>query len=71
MAEQPILFEEMPAAQGKVGRVTLSVAATLNSLTLTTLHRQRVIMKLMVVVVSYYYYYLLLVVIRNQSIKKY
>ena len=34
MAEQPILFEEMPAAQGKVGRVTLSVAATLNSLTL-------------------------------------
>ena len=34
MAEQPILFEEMPAAGGKVGRVTLSVAATLNSLTL-------------------------------------
>ena len=34
MADEPILFEEMPAAAGKVGRVTLSVAATLNSLTL-------------------------------------
>lgn len=30
----PVLFEEMPAAKGKVGRITLSVAATLNSLTL-------------------------------------
>lgn len=34
MAEQPILFDELPAAAGKIGRVTLSVAATLNSLTL-------------------------------------
>ncbi len=30
----PVLFEELPAASGKVGRITLSVAATLNSLTL-------------------------------------
>jgi enoyl-CoA hydratase/carnithine racemase len=30
----PVLFEELPAANGKVGRITLSVAATLNSLTL-------------------------------------
>ncbi|MFK7977340.1 MAG: enoyl-CoA hydratase/isomerase family protein, partial [Halioglobus sp.] len=34
MSEQPVLFEEMAASSGKVGRVTLSVAATLNSLTL-------------------------------------
>ncbi len=34
MSEAPILFEELPAASGKIGRVTLSVAATLNSLTL-------------------------------------
>lgn len=34
MSDQPVLFEEMTAANGKVGRVTLSVAATLNSLTL-------------------------------------
>src|SRR5210317_2329465 len=34
MSEAPILFEELPAAAGKLGRVTLSVAATLNSLTL-------------------------------------
>jgi enoyl-CoA hydratase/carnithine racemase len=34
MSEAPILFEELPSASGKLGRVTLSVAATLNSLTL-------------------------------------
>ena len=34
MSEAPVLFEELPAASGKIGRVTLSVAATLNSLTL-------------------------------------
>jgi enoyl-CoA hydratase/carnithine racemase len=34
MSEAPILFEELSAATGKLGRVTLSVAATLNSLTL-------------------------------------
>jgi len=34
MSEEPILFEEIPASAGKIGRVTLSVAATLNSLTL-------------------------------------
>lgn len=34
MSEQPVLFEEMSAANAKVGRITLSVAATLNSLTL-------------------------------------
>ena len=34
MSESPILFEELPATTGKVGRVTLNVAATLNSLTL-------------------------------------
>ena len=31
---QPVLFEEIAAANGKLGRVTLSVEATLNSLTL-------------------------------------
>ncbi|WP_165954386.1 enoyl-CoA hydratase/isomerase family protein [Seongchinamella unica] len=31
---EPVVFEELPAAEGKVGRITLSVAATLNSLTL-------------------------------------
>ena len=30
----PVLFEELPAAAGKLGRITLSVEATLNSLTL-------------------------------------
>ncbi|MEH6586706.1 MAG: enoyl-CoA hydratase/isomerase family protein [Halioglobus sp.] len=30
----PVLFEELPAGSGKIGRITLSVAATLNSLTL-------------------------------------
>lgn len=34
MSEAPILFEELPAGERKLGRVTLSVAATLNSLTL-------------------------------------
>ena len=34
MSDAPILFEELPAGSGKLGRVTLSVAATLNSLTL-------------------------------------
>ncbi len=34
MSEAPILFAELPAATGKLGRITLSVAATLNSLTL-------------------------------------
>ena len=34
MSEAPVIFEELPAARGKIGRVTLSVAATLNSLTL-------------------------------------
>jgi enoyl-CoA hydratase/carnithine racemase len=34
MSESPILFEELPATTGKIGRVTLNVAATLNSLTL-------------------------------------
>lgn len=34
MSEAPVIFEELPAASGKIGRVTLSVAATLNSLTL-------------------------------------
>lgn len=32
--DAPIIFAELQAAQGKVGRITLSVAATLNSLTL-------------------------------------
>jgi len=31
---QPVLFEELPAAAGRVGRITLNVEATLNSLTL-------------------------------------
>jgi len=30
----PVLFEELPAASGKLGRITLNVEATLNSLTL-------------------------------------
>ena len=34
MSEAPIIFEELPAGQRKLGRITLSVAATLNSLTL-------------------------------------
>jgi enoyl-CoA hydratase/carnithine racemase len=34
MSEAPIIFEELPAGQRKLGRVTLSVPATLNSLTL-------------------------------------
>ena len=34
MAEAAIIFEELPAGSGKLGRVTLNVAATLNSLTL-------------------------------------
>ena len=34
MPEAPILFEELPARAGKVGRVTLNAASTLNSLTL-------------------------------------
>ncbi|MEH6633912.1 MAG: enoyl-CoA hydratase/isomerase family protein [Halioglobus sp.] len=34
MPEAPILFEELPARAGKLGRVTLNVASTLNSLTL-------------------------------------
>ena len=34
MSSAPILFEELNAGAGKLGRVTLSVATTLNSLTL-------------------------------------
>ncbi len=34
MSDDPIIFEELPAAAGKLGRVTLNVPATLNSLTL-------------------------------------
>ena len=34
VSEPPVRFEELPAASGKIGRITLSVAATLNSLTL-------------------------------------
>lgn len=34
MSSAPVIFEEMAAGSGKLGRVTLSVAATLNSLTL-------------------------------------
>ncbi len=34
MSDAPILFEEVPAAAGSIGRVTLNVPATLNSLTL-------------------------------------
>lgn len=34
MSEAPIIFQELPAGSGRLGRVTLNVAATLNSLTL-------------------------------------
>ena len=34
MSDAPVIFAELPAAEGKLGRITLSVAATLNSLTL-------------------------------------
>jgi enoyl-CoA hydratase/carnithine racemase len=34
MTDDVIIFEELPAGAGKLGRVTLNVAATLNSLTL-------------------------------------
>jgi enoyl-CoA hydratase/carnithine racemase len=34
MPDAPVLFSELPAATGRVGRITLSVSATLNSLTL-------------------------------------
>jgi enoyl-CoA hydratase/carnithine racemase len=34
MFDAPIIFQELPARAGKLGRVTLNVAATLNSLTL-------------------------------------
>ncbi|MEZ5570476.1 MAG: enoyl-CoA hydratase/isomerase family protein [Halioglobus sp.] len=34
MSEAPILFDEMSASAGKIGRVRLNVAATLNSITL-------------------------------------
>ena len=34
MSEAPVLFQELPAGKRKLGRVTLNVAATLNSLTL-------------------------------------
>ncbi|MEZ5502151.1 MAG: enoyl-CoA hydratase/isomerase family protein [Halioglobus sp.] len=34
MSEAPIIFQELPAASGTLGRVTLNVPATLNSLTL-------------------------------------
>ena len=34
MSDAPVLFEELPAATANIGKVTLSVAATLNSLTL-------------------------------------
>ena len=34
MAEPAVLFEEVPAASGRIGRVTLNVPGTLNSLTL-------------------------------------
>ena len=34
MSEAPVLFEELPAGARKLGRITLSVEATLNSLTL-------------------------------------
>jgi len=33
MSDAPIIFQEVPAGSGKLGRVTLNVAATLNSLT--------------------------------------
>ena len=34
MSEAPVLFQELPSGNRKLGRVTLNVAATLNSLTL-------------------------------------
>jgi enoyl-CoA hydratase/carnithine racemase len=34
MSETPVIVAELPAASGKLGRITLNVAATLNSLTL-------------------------------------
>jgi enoyl-CoA hydratase/carnithine racemase len=34
MSDAPVLFQELPATNGRVGLVTLNVAATLNSLTL-------------------------------------
>ena len=34
MSDAPILFQELSAGSGKLGLVTLNVAATLNSLTL-------------------------------------
>jgi enoyl-CoA hydratase/carnithine racemase len=34
MTDAPVLFEEVPAAAGRIGRVTLNVPGTLNSLTL-------------------------------------
>ncbi|MCB1704209.1 MAG: enoyl-CoA hydratase/isomerase family protein [Halioglobus sp.] len=34
MSEAPVLFEELPAGARRLGRITLNVAATLNSLTL-------------------------------------
>ena len=34
MSEAPIVFEELAAASGRIGRVTLNVPATLNSITL-------------------------------------
>ena len=34
MSSSPILFEELPSASGRLGRVTLNVPGTLNSLTL-------------------------------------
>ncbi|MFT7289095.1 MAG: enoyl-CoA hydratase/carnithine racemase [Halieaceae bacterium] len=34
LMNSPVLFEELEAAQGKVGRITLNVPATLNALTL-------------------------------------
>ena len=39
MADQAIRFEELPAAAGRVCRVTLDVPATLNSLTLEMVDR--------------------------------
>ncbi len=34
MSDAPVIFQELPAGNGRIGRITLSVAATLNSLTL-------------------------------------
>ncbi|MAT92611.1 MAG: enoyl-CoA hydratase [Halioglobus sp.] len=39
MSDAPVLFDELPAASGKIGRATLSVPATLNSLTLEMVDR--------------------------------